>query len=81
MSTLDQLHREWPSIHLTLTEVRERYFPHLGSDRYFKTLINKGRIDLQLSKITPSGKAQHVVYLHNLADYLDRQVDQAKRTA
>ena len=78
MSTYDQLLKEWGTPCPTLTEVRERYFPHLGSDRYFKTLINKGRIDLQVSRIEPSGKAQIVVYLHNLATYLDRQ---AERTA
>jgi hypothetical protein len=81
MSTLKQLRREWPTICPTLTEVRERYFPHIGSDRYFKTLINKGRIDLQLSKIEPSGKAQTVVYLHNLAAYLDRQAALSTQTA
>lgn len=77
MSTLDQLYREWPTLCPTLTEVRERYFPHIGSDRYFKALVRKGRIDLQLSKIEPSGKAQIVVYLHNLAAYLDRQQERS----
>ncbi|MFJ4256724.1 pyocin activator PrtN family protein [Pseudomonas monteilii] len=77
MSTYDQLLKEWGTLCPTLTAVRERYFPHLGSDRYFKTLINKGRIDLQVSKIEPSGKAQTVVYLHNLAAYLDRQVERS----
>ncbi|WP_309475182.1 pyocin activator PrtN family protein [Pseudomonas sp. B21-044] len=51
----------------------------MGSDRYFRTLVRKGRIDLQLSKIEPSGKAQIVVYLHNLAAYLDRQQERSKQ--
>lgn len=81
MSTYDQLLKEWTTVCPTLTEVRERYFPHLGSDRYFKTLINKGRIDLQVSRIEPSGKAQTVVYLHNLAAYLDRQAERTTKSA
>jgi hypothetical protein len=81
MSTYDQLLKEWSTPCPTLTEIRERYFPHIGSDRYFKTLINKGRIDLQVSKIEPSGKAQNVVYLHNLAAYLDRQAERSTQSA
>ncbi|MFB6403505.1 pyocin activator PrtN family protein [Pseudomonas putida] len=73
--TLGQLRREWTTPCPTLTEVRERYFPHIGSDRRFKELINKGRIDLRLSKIENSKKAQHVIYLINLAEYLDRQAE------
>ncbi|WP_238739193.1 pyocin activator PrtN family protein [Pseudomonas putida] len=81
MSTYDLLLKEWGKTCPTLTEVRERYFPHLGSDRYFKTLINKGRIDLQVSRIEPSGKAQMVVYLHNLASYLDRQAERTTQSS
>lgn len=77
MSTLEQLRNEWTTPCPTLTAVRERYFPHIGSDRRFKELINKGRIDLQLSKIDSSKKAQHVIYLHNLAAYLDRQAERS----
>ncbi|MNH44675.1 Pyocin activator protein PrtN [compost metagenome] len=61
--------------------MRERYFPHIGSDRRFRELINKGEIQLRLNKLHNSAKAQHVVYLHNLADYLDLQAQQATRSA
>jgi len=81
MSTLEQLRSEWTTPCPTLTAVRERYFPHIGSDRRFKELINKGRIDLQLSKIDRSKKAQHVIYLHNLAAYLDRQAERSTQSA
>ncbi|MCU0092242.1 pyocin activator PrtN family protein [Pseudomonas koreensis] len=81
MSTLNQLRSEWTTPCPTLTAVRERYFPHIGSDRRFRELINKGEIDLKLNKLHNSAKAQHVVYLHNLAQYLDRQAEHAPRIA
>lgn len=81
MSTLEQLRNEWTTPCPTLTAVRERYFPHIRSDRRFRELINKGEIGLKLSKLHNSAKAQHVVYLQNLAQFLDHQAEQAKQTA
>lgn len=81
MSTLDQLRNEWTTPCPTLTAVRERYFPHIRSDRRFRELINKGEIKLTLNKLHNSAKAQHVIHLHNLAKYLDRQAELATQTA
>lgn len=77
MSTLDQLRSEWTTPCPTLTAIRERYFPHIKSDRRFRELINKGEIALKLNKLHNSAKAQHVVYLHHLAAYLDAQAQPA----
>ncbi|WP_252090421.1 pyocin activator PrtN family protein [Pseudomonas sp. MWU13-3659] len=81
MTTLEQLRREWPTPYLTLTEVREHYFPHIGSDRRFRELINKGVIELKMSKMHNSVKAQNVFYLRSIAQYLDDQAEQASQTA
>ncbi|MEE1889480.1 MULTISPECIES: pyocin activator PrtN family protein [Pseudomonas] len=81
MSTLEQLRNEWTTPCPTLTAVRERYFPHIRSDRRFRELINKGSIKLKLSKLHNSAKAQHVIYLQNLAQYLDQQAEHASHTA
>ena len=81
MSTLDQLRNEWTTPCPSLTDVRERYFPHIRSDRRFKELINKGEISLTLSKLHNSAKAPHVIYLHNLAAYLDRQQERCTPVA
>jgi len=79
--TLEQLRAQWCTPCLTLTNVREHYFSHIGTDRRFRELINKGRIKLSLKKLHNSAKAQHVIYLHDLADYLDSQAEEAKQTA
>ncbi|PWY44404.1 pyocin activator PrtN family protein [Pseudomonas sp. RW405] len=76
--TLRQLRNEWTTPCPTLTAVRERYFPHIKTDRRFKQLINSGKIGLKLTKLHHSARAQHVIYLNNLADYLDTQ---EKKTA
>ncbi|MFJ4055953.1 pyocin activator PrtN family protein [Pseudomonas sp. MN1F] len=81
MSTLEQLRSEFSTPCPTLSAVRERYFSHIGSDRRFKELISKGRIDLRVSKLDCSKKASYVVYLHNLAEYLDRQAERSPRSA
>lgn len=81
MTTLEQLRGQWSTPCPTLTAVREHYFPHIGTDRRFKELIQKGQIKLSLTKLHNSAKAQHVIYLHDLAEYLDNQAVKAKQSA
>lgn len=76
--TLRQLRNEWTTPCPTLAAVRERYFPHIKTDRRFKELINAGKIGLKPTKLHHSARAQYVIYLHELADFLDTQ---AKKTA
>ena len=73
--TLRQLRNEWTTPCPTLTAVRERYFPHIKTDRRFKELINAGKIGLKPTKLHHSARAQYVIYLHELADYLDTQAN------
>lgn len=70
-----QLRNEWTTPCPTLTAVRERYFPHIKTDRRFKELINAGKIGLKPTKLHHSARAQYVIYLHELADYLDTQAN------
>ncbi|PPS59704.1 pyocin activator PrtN family protein [Pseudomonas sp. BRM28] len=75
--TLAQLRRQWTTPCPTLSAVREHYFPHIKTDRHLRNLINAGRIPLKLSKLHRSVRAEHVVYLHELAAYLDSQAQSA----
>ncbi|PLP87396.1 transcriptional regulator [Pseudomonas sp. FFUP_PS_473] len=81
MTTLEQLRSQWSTPCPTLTAIREHYFPHIGTDRRFKELIQKGQIKLTLKKLHNSAKAQHVIYLNDLAEYLDNQAVKAKQSA
>ncbi|UVJ42534.1 pyocin activator PrtN family protein [Pseudomonas sp. LS1212] len=74
---LAQLRKEFPSPCPTLTAVREHYFPHIKTDRRLRELIKAERIKLKLSKPHNSARAKPVVYLHDLADFLDSQAKQS----
>ncbi|WP_175649928.1 pyocin activator PrtN family protein [Pseudomonas sp. Marseille-P9899] len=76
MTTLDQLRQQWTTPCPTMTAVREHYFPHIQTDRHFRELVRDGRIKLKLTKLHNSARAQHVVYLNDLAAYLDAQATQ-----
>lgn len=71
--TLNQLRSEFATPCPTLSAVRERYFSHISSDRYLMRKISSGVIALKVTRLGGSNKGQPVVYLHNLADYLDAQ--------
>ncbi|RML55322.1 pyocin activator PrtN family protein [Pseudomonas syringae] len=71
--TLIQLRDEFATPCPTLSNVRERYFSHISSDRYLLRKINAGRIKLKVTRLGGSNKGQPVVYLHDLAAYLDAE--------
>jgi hypothetical protein len=75
--TLDQLRRQFATPCPTLSAVREQYFPHIRTDRYLLTEIKAGRIALLVKRLHGSARAQRVVYLHDLADFLDAQATKA----
>lgn len=72
-NTLDQLRRQWTTPCPTLSAVRECYFPHIRTDRYLIKEIKAGRIRLNFTKLHGSIRATRVVYLQDLANYLDSQ--------
>lgn len=72
-TTIDQLRKEWPTPCPTLSAVRQRYFSHITSDRYLLRRISAGRISLKVTRLGGSAKGTAVVYLHDLAAYLDAQ--------
>lgn len=79
-NTLDQLRKEFATPCPSLRAVRERYFAHISSDRYLLRRISAGRIELKVTRLGGAGnKGTAVVYLHDLATYLDAQT--AKQAA
>jgi hypothetical protein len=76
-STLEQLRRQFATPCPTLAAVREQYFSHIRTDRHLLTEIKRGRIKLTVKRLHGSTRAKPVVYLHDLADYLDIQAQSA----
>lgn len=72
-NTLDQLRRQFATPCPTLAAVREHYFSHIRTDRHLLIEIKKGRIKLTVKRLHDSNRAKPVVYLHDLANYLDAQ--------
>ena len=72
-NTLEQLRRQFATPCPTLAAVREQYFAHIRTDRYLLSEIKAGRIGLIVKRLHGSVRASHVVYLHDLADFLDAQ--------
>jgi hypothetical protein len=78
-TTLEQLRRQFATPCPSLTAVREQYFAHIRTDRYLLSEIKAGRIKLVVKRLHCSARAKPVVYLHDLAAYLDAQA--AKQAA
>lgn len=74
--TLAQLRKQFPTDWPSLTAVREGYFTHLKTDRRLRELINAGRINLRLRKTYNSPRGQQLVYLKDLAEFLDELAKQ-----
>lgn len=72
-TTLEQLRRQFATPCPSLTAVREQYFAHIRTDRYLLSEIKAGRIKLTVKRLHCSARAKPVVYLHDLAAYLDAQ--------
>lgn len=72
-NTLEQLRRQFATPCPTLAAVREQYFAHIRTDRYLLQEIKAGRIALVVKRLHDSARAKRVVYLHDLADFLDIQ--------
>lgn len=70
-STLDALWKQWRVASLTLTEVREHYFPHIKTDKHLRSLIRKGDIKLRTFTLTKSRLECPRVTLEDLASFLD----------
>ena len=71
-TSLELLHRRYDRPCLTLEEVRAEWFPEISLDSLMEE-IHAGQIKLRYTRLRPSRKAQPVVYLHDLARYLDSQ--------
>lgn len=58
--------------------VRADYFPHLTIEKFLRK-ISSAEIPLPLVRIEASQKSARGVHLQDLADYLDKRRDAAKR--
>lgn len=71
-TTLDQLIRRYDRPCLPLDEVRAEWLSHIESERHLLEEIRKGTIGLRYTRLH-SRRSTPMVYLHDLASWLDAQ--------
>lgn len=69
--TYTQLLRRYDRPCITLDEFRAEYLPQITSMKYLRAQVAAGRIRIRYTR--HSKKAPPVVYLHDLAKWLDAQ--------
>ena len=65
------LRRQYGSICIPLEQVRKEYLSHLGTEALLLRRIREGKISLRVCKGDWGGRPCKVVYLHDLAEWLD----------
>lgn len=68
--TLDLLRRRYGSVCIPLDTVRRHYANHLGMPRFLRKIREK-EIPLRVVKGDWGGRMQRVVYLHDLAQWIE----------
>ncbi|EMV9185854.1 pyocin activator PrtN family protein [Escherichia coli] len=77
MTTIEQLFKQWGTATLTLEQVRATYFPHIKTEKRLRALIKSREVALTTRTLTTSRREKPVVYLQDLAEFLDAQSTQA----
>lgn len=77
MTTLELLQQRWKANSLSLSEVREHYFPHIKTDKRLRALLRSEEVQLPTFKHTDSRLAPLYVRLTDLAAYLDSRAEAA----
>lgn len=73
MKTIDQLQAAYCANYLHLEALLKDHFTHITNTEYFIKQVKAGRINLKLSRLDDTKKAPYIVWLSDLADYLDQR--------
>lgn len=74
MTTLEQLRRRYPGNYITAEQFLADHMPHITRVPHLRRKVREKKLDIQLQQIDPSSnRSPWVIYLHHLADWLDRQ--------
>lgn len=77
-TTLEQLRARYHANYITADQLLADHLPHISSVRYLRRKCDAGLIGINLRRLDPSSnRSPWVVYLHDLAAWLDNQAAQA----
>lgn len=77
-TTLNQLQRRYSRNHVTLAEFMTDYMPHMTSQDHLLRTLKTHPVPLKISRLHRSQKAQRIIFLKDLAEWLDRVETAAK---
>lgn len=81
MTTIDQLKAGYCCNYVHLETLLKDHFKHISSERYFLEQVKAGKIKIKVSRLDDSKKAPYIVYLRDLAEYLDQREKEASTLA
>lgn len=73
MTTLEQLRQRYTRNHIELPEFRADYMPHIKNEEHLLRILRDHPQKLRMSKLHASQRAPHIIYLSDLARWLDAQ--------
>lgn len=72
-TTLDQLRKRYTRNHIELQEFRADYMPHINNEEHLLRILRAHPQQLSVSKLHASQRAPYIIYLYDLAKWLDAQ--------
>lgn len=73
MTTLEQLKQRYTRNHVELSEFRADYMPHINEDVHLLRALREHPHSLRVCKLHASQRAPYIIYLSDLAHWLDAQ--------
>lgn len=72
-TTLEQLRKRYTRNFVTLTEFRADFMPHINNEDHLLRILRTHPQPLSVSKLHASQRAPYIIYLYDLANWLDAQ--------
>lgn len=72
MTTLEQLRKRYSANYITVEQFLADHMPHISSVRYLRAEVRANRVKVKLSRLNDTKRAPLIVYLTDLAEFLDQ---------
>lgn len=80
ISTHSQLARRYTRNYITLDEFRADHMPHISNESHLLRVLASHPVSLRVTRLHDSQRAQRIVFLTDLAEWLD-QIETAATAA
>ncbi len=77
ISTLAMLHQRYRCNYISVEQLLADHLTQYRCRRTLREAIREGRVNIEIKTLGPGRKAPRVIYLRDLADFLDRAEETA----